>query len=272
MKAKSIRYFYGIFLSVFTAILGALFIAVAVGILSDGGWAQGAYTRDLVAERLFPVSIVFYIWIAAIIAGFVLSLVYPYKEEPVKIPQEGATLRRLSARIPQGDGEKYEEGMRCLRDEHRNRLIAYIICAAICFACALASAIYLLQPANFKGIAANEAMLKMMLWVLPCVAVALISCVWVTLYERNSHLREINALKRLMASYKGNPVIQADVRKNSAIAAIKKFFSNKYTLIGIRAGVAAIAVTFVILGVFNGGARDVFIKAINICTECIGLG
>lgn len=34
----------------------------------------------------------------------------------------------------------------------------------------------------------------------------------------------------------------------------------------------ALALLFIILGVMNGGARDVLIKAINICTECIGLG
>lgn len=32
------------------------------------------------------------------------------------------------------------------------------------------------------------------------------------------------------------------------------------------------AVVFLVFGVLNGGAKDVFIKAINICTECIGLG
>lgn len=40
----------------------------------------------------------------------------------------------------------------------------------------------------------------------------------------------------------------------------------------IRIVLAAIALLFIILGVMNGGARDVLIKAINICTECIGLG
>lgn len=39
-----------------------------------------------------------------------------------------------------------------------------------------------------------------------------------------------------------------------------------------RIVVVVIAVAFVIVGIFNGGARDVFIKAVNICTECIGLG
>ncbi|MDE7082253.1 MAG: hypothetical protein K2O89_00940 [Clostridia bacterium] len=272
MKAQRIRYFYGVCLSVFTAVLGALFISVAVGILSDGDWAQGAYSRDLVAERLFPVSIVFYIWIAAVIAGFVLSLVYPVQEKPVKIPQEGVTLRRLNARIPEGSGEEYFNGLYKVHSEQCKRLKVYGLCAAICFACAVASAIYLLQPANFKGVSANEAMLKMMLWVLPCVIIGLISCVWLTSYQKNSQQNEITAIKRLISSFKGNPVIKVDIKPNAAVAAVKKFFSNKYTLLGIRLLVAVVAVTFIVLGVFNGGARDVFIKAINICTECIGLG
>ena len=29
---------------------------------------------------------------------------------------------------------------------------------------------------------------------------------------------------------------------------------------------------FIVIGMFNGGMDDVLYKAINICTECIGLG
>ena len=32
------------------------------------------------------------------------------------------------------------------------------------------------------------------------------------------------------------------------------------------------AVALVILGILNGGLRDVLAKAVKICTECIGLG
>ena len=32
------------------------------------------------------------------------------------------------------------------------------------------------------------------------------------------------------------------------------------------------AAVLVVLGAMNGGARDVLVKAVNICTECIGLG
>lgn len=33
-----------------------------------------------------------------------------------------------------------------------------------------------------------------------------------------------------------------------------------------------LALAFILLGVMNGGLYDVLVKAINICTECIGLG
>ena len=40
----------------------------------------------------------------------------------------------------------------------------------------------------------------------------------------------------------------------------------------IRILLYAAAVVFIVLGVMNGEAQDVFIKAVKICTECIGLG
>ena len=41
---------------------------------------------------------------------------------------------------------------------------------------------------------------------------------------------------------------------------------------GLRIAVGALAVGLTALGIANGGMRDVLVKAINICTECIGLG
>ena len=40
----------------------------------------------------------------------------------------------------------------------------------------------------------------------------------------------------------------------------------------VRAAILCAAIVFILLGVMNGGAYDVLVKAINICTECIGLG
>ncbi len=40
----------------------------------------------------------------------------------------------------------------------------------------------------------------------------------------------------------------------------------------LRLALLLLALGFLVLGVFNGSAHDVFVKASRICTECIGLG
>ena len=274
MKAKKIRVGYGIFLSVFTCALGIAFIAVALSIFADGNWQQGAYSSEIVAERLFPVSIVFYLWIAAIIAGFVLSVVYPYNEKTVNKIKESVTLKRLSLRTPEGSGEEYERDMRKIYVENRSRIIVYCVSAAICFAAAIASAVYMLNSAHFPtGVVVNEAMLDMFANVGPWIFAAFGACIALTLYEKYSMLKEITILKSLITSNKGNPVKAADVKPvNAVLVKIKSVCSSGYFLWSVRAAFGVIAVTFIILGIFNGGMRDVLYKAINICMECIGLG
>ncbi|MBQ9027901.1 MAG: thioredoxin [Lachnospiraceae bacterium] len=34
----------------------------------------------------------------------------------------------------------------------------------------------------------------------------------------------------------------------------------------------AAAILFIVMGIFNGSMKDVLVKAIRICTECVGLG
>jgi hypothetical protein len=40
----------------------------------------------------------------------------------------------------------------------------------------------------------------------------------------------------------------------------------------VRLVIALLALTLIVLGLANGQAKDVLNKAINICTECLGLG
>lgn len=76
----------------------------------------------------------------------------------------------------------------------------------------------------------------------------------------------------------------------AALAAVLAFHggeSNQSSLIGravqpakapedkpavLRRILLLLAVALILLGIFCGGARDVLVKAANICTECIGLG
>ena len=40
----------------------------------------------------------------------------------------------------------------------------------------------------------------------------------------------------------------------------------------LRVALVILSVVLIVLGITNGGLWDVLVKAINICTECIGLG
>jgi hypothetical protein len=40
----------------------------------------------------------------------------------------------------------------------------------------------------------------------------------------------------------------------------------------IRMAILALAIIFIIAGMANGNMQAVMVKAINICTECVGLG
>ena len=268
MKAKKIRLYYGIFLSVFTCVLGAVFIALAVTTFAEGGWQAGAFSREIVAQKLFPVSIVFYFWVAAIIAGFALSVAYPYNARAQVRINESVTLKRLSARLPQGEGEGYDASLKKIYVEKRSRIIVYCVGAAVCCAGARASAVYLFNPANCTQ---GEAMLKILINVGPWVLASIIGCVGVTLYEKYSLLREITVLKSLIASNKGNPVVKNGKEINPVLLKIKKTVSSKYFIWGIRGAFAALGVAFIVVGALNGGMHDVLCKAKNICMECIGL-
>ena len=59
-------------------------------------------------------------------------------------------------------------------------------------------------------------------------------------------------------------------RSESKVSAVQKECGRK--LLIVRLVILAVAVALIVLGILNGGMRDVLGKAIKICTECIGLG
>ncbi|MBQ3229893.1 MAG: hypothetical protein IJB49_02620 [Clostridia bacterium] len=58
-----------------------------------------------------------------------------------------------------------------------------------------------------------------------------------------------------------------DKKEKSAPAA-----ENKKALLAVRLSLLFVALAVRLFGYFSGGFNDVLTKAVNICTECIGLG
>lgn len=279
-KAKLVRLYFGIFLSLLTVAVGILFIVQACGIFADAGYVQGGYTPETIGTRFLYICAPFFIWIAAIIAGFVLSIIYPVQIKKTAINNSALALKRLTPQIPEGIGVGYVSNLKTVKSERTLRFAISITLSVICLVCIIISCIYLFNESNFKGISAHTAMFNMFKVVGQCLLLAILCSVVAVALTKFSIKIELNAVKSLIANEKGapartdmqNPVDKfADkVRAKTAVLTNKK--ASKIIRLSVVSALGALAVTFIILGIFNGGVYAVWYKAMQICTECIGLG
>ena len=279
-KAKLVRLYFGIFLSLLTVTVGILFIVQACGIFADAGYVQGGYSRETIGARFIYVCAPFFVWIAAIIAGFVLSLVFPYTPKKSAPVNNAAALRRLTSKIPEGSGEGYDADLKTVKYERLTRFITAIALAVILIVCIIISGIYLFDARNFKGIEHHDAMFNMFKFVGPFVIAALVCSAIAVTVTKFSVKKELTAVKSLIANGKGNPV-RTDMQNpvDKVVCTVNTVLSKPIakkslfiTRIVVLSALAVLAVIFIILGTLNGGMHAVWLKAKEICTECIGLG
>lgn len=215
--------------------------------LSETGiYIQPIYSREIVAERLAHISWAFILWLAALIVVLIVRAVKPHdRREPLRLSAENhlALMRRRVAPSPE------------MLAEQSKRRTAGIACAAVCGVCAVFVGVYMLNTQHFASRDLEVVMGAMMLHVTPWIAVAFAALMVFAQVREASIQRELEAAK---TAPKRNPEPQT-AQKSSLI------------LVGQIALYVA-AVVMLIAGIMNGGMYDVLVKAINICTECIGLG
>ena len=211
--------------------------------------------------------------------GFIIWEVFAvsYKRAPLK--DDCYALRRLKKRVPQKVGESGLASLKAVKRGELINLIVKLCAAALCLAGVAYGIAYLATSANFPKTDVNGEMLNMAAHLAPCVFAALLILCGVTLYLSISAKKQLPHVKQLIASAKAdekNGVEAVYVTGNTAVADLygrwKALSNHKYFILGVRIAIAVFAVTFIILGIVNGNMRAILIKAINICTECIGLG
>ena len=151
-----------------------------------------------------------------------------------------------------------------MRGEERRRRMARGACAGICAGCAAMVARYLVNPANFTS-RELEPVIGRMLWhIAPWIFAGFACAILCECVRGRSFRREIE-----LAARSGERVPIENAQTDSDRSCEGKAQLIKMTA---RAVAFALAVALLALGAANGGMRDVLVKAINICTECIGLG
>lgn len=263
---KLVRLVYGWVFTAFTLIVGALFIWQVLDIYL-GGKSQGlesSFSYEIVAHRIKTViAVPFWLWIATIVTGFILWQIFPVPEKLAPVTDERYIAYRLSKRLPNEVGEDLKSSYEYVKKQQKLLKIAHWSLLGVVALYLIFVIVYMSIPANLPNKDKTHEMLKMAAYFLPVAAVVYAAgCAYVIILKKSAQ----NQLPYLKQLTKGITAPQQTPNKFISI------IHHKYFILGIRITVACFGVAFVIAGICNGSVREVFYKAINICTECIGLG
>ena len=205
------------------------------------------YSREIVGERLAAISPALFAYLALVVAGLALQAAGGEPKQPSPFRAEDR-LRALRGRVTQTPVEA--------QAEQRRRRNVWLAAGAVILLCAVLAGTYLLNAGNFSSLDLESVVGRMMLHVSPWVALALAAAAAAAVFSGRSVLREVEILR---SAPQENPPSAAPAERGHALPAL-------------RIALYAAAVILIVLGVMNGGLWDVLVKAVNICTECIGLG
>lgn len=271
MKAKQnkIRFCCEIALAVLTVAVALLFIIEVADIYYSGD--EVVFSREIVGERLKILVAPMVIWIVAVIACFVLSVLYPSAEKKKKT-SEYERVRRLKKKIPVCDGEEFATAKKELFKYETVRYVLYGVASCFAVATAIVAIVYLSDVGRFRSGKINTDILLLVKNVFPFIIVSFALFISAVIYDALTAKKELKLISVMLVTGKGKPIVSNPLTEK--ITPIKQTLTkNSEKIIWVtRAVVFVVAVVFIGLGISNGGVRDVLYKAVNICTECIGLG
>ncbi len=251
-KAKIISRLYGIILSASIIVAGTCLIAGCLLIYYSGD----GYSRQLVSETFSKICIPVYICLALVIGSFIVNAIIPQMQKNKPSKNYRQILKNMYTKKDLKSADTVLSKQIC--DEHKKRNIYKTVLVSITIAAAFVFFSYALNSENFNQTEITSSMIKAMCVLLPCVAVVFGISLLVFYASNKSIKNEIELVKKLLN-------IEKSPESVSNTPSEKKIKILKWCLLGI-----AVAILF--FGAVMGGFADVLTKAINICTECIGLG
>ncbi len=245
-----------ILVSVLTVAVGVLFICAVVSIYDNG---NGSFSRGAVSEAFDAICIPVYLWGASVltvaVAHFALCTEASKNQAGVS-PFSMVARKRKSVNLNAAD-KHHANSVMAVRNK---RTVYYTVIAVLLLLGTVGFAVYSFNGDNFTddiNATVKKAMVALTVCLLPAfaAAVALFVPVKNTYVEENKLLTEI---------------IKSGIAKDGTVKT--DLLSNPRLLLVLRIAVVAIAVGLIAAGVLGDGMVNVLTKAINICTECIGLG
>lgn len=214
------------------------------------------FSREAVAEAFGPISIPVYLCLGLTVVSILAELLLPRsaeKQPPVR--QLRMMLHRMQERTDLSlCSEELRSQIQTLRNDRKlyDRIgWTVLVLSSILFLT------YGLNARNFHSTHINQSMIRAMFWLLPCSVVPFVYGIFAAEKNRVSMEKELELLKT--------------APKESRIAA-SKHPSHRQRDFYLRSVLLLIGIVILVYGFLAGGTADVLTKAVNICTECVGLG
>lgn len=248
---RTVRTVYGCVLSFLLILTGVCLIFSALSIYFGGG--ESPYTPEAIGARFAAIALPVWITLGAVAVGIVLRFVLPSPEKRDRaIVNRRALLSRMEEKKDTADEAYVAEA----KKERRLRLCVRIGTAVLSLAAAIPAILHLSDPESFRYPEYNASVIAAMpSLLLFSVTLAILLTVCAMLCEK-SYQRQTKLLSLLGAR---------EASRNQVTERVPA------TLV-LRLAILALSLVLLIIGIAGGGMEDVLAKAINICTECIGLG
>lgn len=210
--------------------------------------ADPAFTADKVAAALVAYVPYCILYVFFVVATVFVGRKIKYREKLPGLFSDNR-LRLAKKRFSQLPVEAMKE------EKLRRRIM--VIYLLIISACVLPCILYMTDAANFESWELEGVISQLVMSLVPWIVAVFIFSVVASILSSKSMEREIEILKRL------NSVSEEKTAET---------VTKEQRLMLPRILIITASLVLIFLGIMNGGSKDVFIKAINICTECIGLG
>ena len=235
-------------------------LAAAAVMIYRAGLAQKAadplswiYTREKVAAALVPVMPVLILGIVLTVVGLIMKITDANADKPAKDTewQRDTVISRVATPSSEMKAER-----------SRQRKLNYGGWAAFAL-CMVPILIYITNGNHFPNGDLEPVFLALIAHTIPWTLIGLGILMISTVLQEKSMEREIVAAREQIKLEKAGGVKpETDGGKRQTVDRARL----------LRIALLAVAVMMIVAGTFNGSARDVFGKAVKICTECIGLG
>ena len=216
-------------------------------------FGEGAYSRELVATVFNKIAVPVWIAVGMVVISILWELCIPADRERCKAPKAYST---MLIRLHQTrDTSEHESAVRA--QQHRRKLFV-IVRTVLILAGLLMFFGYAVQPANYTE-DINASVIRAMWVAIPCFAVPFVFSVVAAYQIGKSYEAEIALLKSCPTLGTAKELSPPADKPDTVVTVL-------------RILLLALAVAALVYGFTAGGTVDVLTKAINICTECIGLG